>query len=202
MSKRGSTTYQSSLKKDKQKTIQQKILTSNAIVNNEFKTTTASYDGRAINTYSTARKPSTKNKETPFYTPTIPAIQNRQSKLTITTELPITTTLATNTDEVKHAMEMIESLKELDIDAMTSEAEKYLGQRPGLEVPPSSGPSALHSLALYFATNDSITTKRQIPLTGTSPQPNPTDPSEEEETSEASTVGITSVFLSDKTVNE
>ena len=102
--------------------------------------------------------------------------------------------------EVKHAMEMIESLKELDIDAMTTDAEKYLGQRPGLEVPPSSGPSALHSLALYFATNDSITTKRQIPLAGTSVQP--TNPSEEEETSEASTVGITSVFLSDKTVNE
>ena len=96
-------------------------------------------------------------------------------------------------------MEMMETLKDLDIDAMTSEAEKYVGQRAGLEVPPSSGPSALHSLALYFATNDSIAIKRQT--TGASQQP--TSPTiENDEATEASTVGITSVFLSDKTVME
>lgn len=91
--------------------------------------------------YTTARKPSTKAKDKPFYTPTIPTVTNKATSET----LQVIPTLATVSGAAKHAMEMMKTLQELEI------SETVVVNRPGLEVPPSSGPNALHSLALYFA---------------------------------------------------
>ncbi|KAG5681443.1 hypothetical protein PVAND_010879 [Polypedilum vanderplanki] len=182
---RGSTTYASSLKATENKEpVRSRVQASNSVVsnnNNNIKTTTPSYDSQKISTYTTARKPSAKTKETPFYTPTIPTIRETQPALTTlssTTPTPEVATKPTNSEIVKHALEMMESLKELDMeDVIPTEAEKYMGNRVGLEVPPSSGPNALHSLALYFANGDTNNTKRMIQLQN----------------------GISSVFLSNKT---
>ena len=168
VTKRGSTTYQSSLKEAENKeTIRSRIQSSNSLINGDLKTSTVSYDTtQKVNTYSTARRPNAKTKETPFYTPTIPTIRETSTAapVTITTTIaPETTTIPTNSEIVKHALEMMESLKDLEIDsAIPTEIERYMGQRSGLEVPPSSGPNALHSLALYFANGDVNNTKRMI----------------------------------------
>ena len=198
IARRGSTTYQSSLKtEDSQKSFQSRIETANSVINNDYKSTTVSYDAQKINTYSTARRSNVKTKETPFYTPTIPTIINKDptstiSTTTTTTEIP-TSTRATNTEIVQHALDMMESLKDLDIQSIIgNEAEKYSGQRAGLEVPPSSGPNALHSLALYFANSDNNNTKRALNATAgnlLSPRQGRID-------------DIASVFLSDKTVTK
>lgn len=184
VTRRGSTTYQSSLKTQNEKDIiASRLEVANSLLNNDFKSTTQSYDSQKINTYSTARKPNGKTKETPFYTPTIPTVRETTPAIISTTQSPSTTTtttpapttttsipievstIPTNSEIVKHALEMMESLKDLDIEGvMKEEAEKYMGQREGLEVPPSSGPSALHSLALYFANGDNNNTKRMIGL--------------------------------------
>lgn len=198
IARRGSTTYQSSLKTEGNgKTFQNRIDTANSVINNVYRTTTVSYDAQKINTYSTARRSNLKTKETPFYTPTIPTSFNRTPSSTIfitstTTEIP-TSTKATNTEIVQHALDMMESLKELDIQSLIGEeAEKYSGQRAGLEVPPSSGPNALHSLALYFANNDNNNTKRALdPSAGNSFLPR-----------QGRIDDIASVFLSDKTVTK
>lgn len=193
--KRGSTTYQSSLKSSESKdVIRNRVQTVNSVANDDVKTSTVSYDTtQKLNTYSTARKPNGKTKETPFYTPTIPTIRETTTSTTIatpttvTTTVPETTTKATDTEIVKHALEMMESLKELDIEsAIPEDTEKYMGTRPGLEVPPSSGPNALHTLALYFANGDTNNTKRMI----------------EAANAKFNKQGISSVFLSDKTVTK
>lgn len=189
VTRRGSTTYQSSLKANENKeTVRSRIQAANSLDGKDFKATTPSYDSQKINTYSTARKPNGKTKETPFYTPTIPTVRENGSSTTLnqptTTNAPETATQATNSEIVKHALEMMESLKGLDINP--AEAERYMGQRSGLEVPPSSGPNALHSLALYFANGDTNNTKRMT----------------EEQKARMAKQGIASVFLSDKTVTK
>lgn len=194
VTRRGSTTYQSSLKASEvqNQSVASRIQVVSSIVTSDFKTTTPSYDSQKVNTYSTARKPNAKTKETPFYTPTIPTFRETPSTTTTpipvtTTELPEVSTKPTNSEIVQHAMEMMESLKDIDLGSVIpAEAEKYMGMRVGLEVPPSSGPSALHSLALYFANGDINNTKRMT----------------EEETIQAFAQGINSVFLSDKTVTK
>jgi len=193
-SRRGSTTYASSLKAvgEKTESVRSRVQTVNSVVNNNnnLKSTTPGYDSQKINTYTTARKPNGKTKETPFYTPTIPTIQTTTAKIlstenpptTVTTPVPETSTNPTNSEIVKHALEMMESLKDLDMeDVIPTEAERYMGQRLGLEVPPSSGPNALHSLALYFANTDVNNTKRMT------------------KEQAAQLKGISSVFLSNKT---
>ncbi|XP_062564360.1 mucin-2 [Armigeres subalbatus] len=98
--------------------------------------------------YTTARKPSTKAKDKPFYTPTIPTVTNKASSAEQTTAaIP---TSATVSGAAEHAMEMMKTLQELEI------SEPVVENRPGVEVPPSSGPNALHSLALYFADDSAI----------------------------------------------
>jgi hypothetical protein len=206
--RRGSTTYQSSLlgsataKGQQKQTIQNKIqISSNTIVNNEFKTTTPTYDGQKVNTYSTARRPQAKTRETPYYTPTIPTLINRQPKQSdlVSTEETVTTTAAINSEVEKHALEMMEILKELDVDSvlkMKEEEKEDFGSRSGIEVPPSSGPNALHSLALYFANTDTNNIKRMTSLT--TPEPSPT----EEISKETSVPDIASVFLSNHTVSK
>ncbi|XP_065078413.1 mucin-3B isoform X2 [Ochlerotatus camptorhynchus] len=96
--------------------------------------------------YTTARKPSTNAKDKPFYTPTIPTVTNKATSET----LQAIPTSATVSGAAKHAMEMMKTLQELEI------SETMLVNRPGVEVPPSSGPNALHSLALYFANDLSL----------------------------------------------
>lgn len=197
---RGSTTYASSLKAAANSDVVRSRVQSNvnSLVNgNNLKSSTPSYDSQKINTYTMARKPNGgKTKETPFYTPTIPTVRDTQTTTaSFSTSTPIkvisttsTTTIApeistkpTNSEIVKHALEMMESLKSLDMeDVIPTEAERYMGQRLGLEVPPSSGPYALHSLALYFANGDTNNTKRMTQLAN----------------------GITSVFLSNKTITQ
>lgn len=199
VTRRGSTTYQSSLKASEEKeSVVSRIQTVNSAVNDDVKTTTPSYDAQKVNTYSTARKSNGKTKETPFYTPTIPTIRETVSTTTTTTTTspPITTTSApppesstkaTNSEIVKHALEMMESLKELEMGSeIPSEPERYSGQRAGFEVPPSSGPNALNALALYFANGDGNNTKRMIDL----------------QNARFINQGISSVFLSDKTVTK
>nr|XP_019535307.2 mucin-5AC-like isoform X2 [Aedes albopictus] len=100
--------------------------------------------------YTTARKPSTKAKDKPFYTPTIPTVTNRASSTEQTT--PFAPTSATISGAAEHAMEMMKTLQELDM------SEPVVENRPGVEVPPSSGPNALHSLALYFADDSGANT--------------------------------------------
>jgi hypothetical protein len=192
VTRRGSTTYQSSLKTSEVKSsISSRIQAVNSVVAKTLKTTTPSYESTKINTYSTARKSNGKTKETPFYTPTIPTIRETPTTTTLspttTTEVPETSTKPTNSEIVKHALEMMESLKDLDMaSVIPPEAERYMGMRTGLEVPPSSGPNALHSLALYFANGDTNNTKRMT----------------EEQKALALSQGIASVFLSDKTVTK
>ncbi|CAG9805200.1 unnamed protein product [Chironomus riparius] len=195
-SRRGSTTYASSLKAVSEKTesVRSRVQAVNSVVNNNnnnLKSTTPGYNSQKINTYTTARKPNVKTKDTPFYTPTIPTVQTTTSKI-VTTENPPTTvtttpepetsTKPTTSEIVKHALEMMESLKDLDMeDVIPTEAERYMGQRLGFEVPPSSGPNALHSLALYFANTDVNNTKRMT----------------KEQAAQLN--GISSIFLSNKT---
>lgn len=54
----------------------------------------------------------------------------------------------------EHAVDMLKTLEELEFGNgnPTTEADKILGTRTGLVVPPSAGPNTLHSLAIYFAT--------------------------------------------------
>ncbi|XP_058840351.1 mucin-4-like, partial [Topomyia yanbarensis] len=95
--------------------------------------------------YTTARKLSTKAKDKPFYTPTIPAVTNKVVTENTTPSIQASPTVS---GAVEHALKMMKTLQDLEI------SEIVLENRPGVDVPPSSGPNALHSLALYFA-NDS-----------------------------------------------
>jgi Chitin binding Peritrophin-A domain len=106
-------------------------------------------------------------KEVAFYTPTIPTVNIRRPTILSRKNHPTLTTIATRTTTEasniiknisNHAIEMIKSLENLSID--TKQTEKKLGARPGLEVPPSSGPNALHTLALYFATMDPVANQK------------------------------------------
>ncbi|XP_055619940.1 mucin-2 [Toxorhynchites rutilus septentrionalis] len=92
--------------------------------------------------YTTARKLSTKTKDKPFYTPTIPTVTNR-----IVTEqkTPVNPTIEAVAGASEHAIEMMKTLQNLEMPGLEN--------RSAVEIPPSSGPSVLHSLALYFASN-------------------------------------------------
>ncbi|XP_058462516.1 uncharacterized protein LOC131437285 isoform X2 [Malaya genurostris] len=138
---RGSTTYKTS-------TLNQKSEYKPEI-NNEFRNIKLTRhfppEWSNFSAYSTARKPSTNAKSKPFYTPTIPTVTSKVITENVT---PGVQTSPSISQAVKHAMKMMNTLHELKI------SEVVLENRPGIEVPPSSGPNALHSLALYFA-NDS-----------------------------------------------
>ncbi|EDS41066.1 conserved hypothetical protein [Culex quinquefasciatus] len=97
-----------------------------------------------FNVYTTARKPITKSKDKPYYTPTIPTITNKA----LAEQTTSATSAVPSSDAAEHAMEMMKTLQNLDFP------EPVQDFRTGIEVPPSSGPNVLHSLALYFA-NDS-----------------------------------------------
>lgn len=129
-------------------------------------TTQAPIDVRTSGKYSTARRLET-SRTTPFYTPTIPTIASR-FEATATTQKPIVVTQPTSTttgestpisleknpiNVSEHAMEMMKTLQELEMVSSTlaTPNDSDLSSRLGLNIPPSSGPDALHSLAVYFA---------------------------------------------------
>lgn len=107
------------------------------------------------------------SRTTPFYTPTVPTIlSNRISATERTTfgtteNLPTASPLAVS----EHAMEMMKTLQELKLDTTVqptaSSDNDYDRLRPGLVIPPSSGPDALNALAIFYATaNDNLASNR------------------------------------------
>uniref|UniRef100_A0A1B0CP11 Chitin-binding type-2 domain-containing protein n=2 Tax=Lutzomyia longipalpis TaxID=7200 RepID=A0A1B0CP11_LUTLO len=157
-------------------------------------TTQAPIDSRKVNKYTTARRLES-SRTTPYYTPTVPTVSSRSQfeparQVSTVSPAPSSTTAASPVSleenpihvpeietEREHAMEMMKTLKELEMVTSSptaptpAEAEKSnIGQRVGLQIPPSSGPDTLHSLALYFATAmDNIarnsTTERSVSTT-------------------------------------
>lgn len=120
------------------------------------------------------------SRTTPFYTPTVPTVLPSRTtvsnRVSIKNSTPKSTapTAPSPVSVAEHAMEMMKTLQDLKLDGPTpsTDAEKETGGRPGLIIPPSSGPETLHSLALYFATavdnltNQSLeatTNKAEIP---------------------------------------
>uniref|UniRef100_A0A1B0EYY9 Uncharacterized protein n=1 Tax=Phlebotomus papatasi TaxID=29031 RepID=A0A1B0EYY9_PHLPP len=155
--------------------------TPNSIQDEAKYTTQPPIDSRKPNKYTTARRLES-SRTTPYYTPTVPTVSSRTQfdARQLSTLSPPTAPSAPTAPaslqqnpihvpeaetEREHAMEIMKTLKELDLVTSTptiptpSEAEKSnVGQRLGLQIPPSSGPETLHSLALYFATAmDNIT---------------------------------------------
>lgn len=145
-------------------------------------TTQAPIDTRTNGKYSTARRLET-SRTTPFYTPTIPTIASRFEPIATTSQRPpivVTqqSTLITAADSgppspplsleknpinvSEHAMEMMKTLQELEMAGSTSAtpSDSDLSTRLGLNIPPSSGPDALHSLAVYFANAMDNSTKQ------------------------------------------
>ncbi|GAB0098535.1 Chitin binding domain [Sergentomyia squamirostris] len=163
--------------------------TANSIIDEGKYTTQPPIDNRKINKYTTARRLES-SRTTPYYTPTVPTVSSRSlfdSARQVSTVTPLSPTTTTSPPislqqnpihvpeaetEREHAMEMMKTLQELDLVTSTptiptpAETEKTnVGQRLGLQIPPSSGPETLHSLALYFATamdnlQRNITTER------------------------------------------
>lgn len=103
------------------------------------------------------------SRTTPFYTPTIPTI--------ITSRYTAAPTVTLNADEnlptpsplsvSEHAIEMMKTLQELKLDTTVEPTQSSDGEyeklRPGLVIPPSSGPDALNALAIFYATaNDNL----------------------------------------------
>lgn len=205
-SRRGSITYNSQEKKQ------------NLIRSDVKSTSPPSPDFQRINTHTTARRiDTTKNRDIPFYTPTIPTILNKITIDELTTKAPVPTQSSSSPKE--HAIEMMKTLQHLEFNTANpiSDAEKYLGgQRSGLSIPPSSGPETLHTLALYFATavedmstkfpelstNFPIISTTNAPTTveikTTTVEPITTNADLEKETQSA----ITSALLSEKTVTK
>lgn len=132
--------------------------TSNSLVPEDIKPTTSSVIIRHPSTYTTARRLET-SRTTPFYTPTVPSIPSLiyrapTVKANVETQTAIPTTPSTPSVS-EHAMEMIRTIHELHLDnprPTMESARPVANARPGLLIPPSSGPDTLHSLALYFAT--------------------------------------------------
>lgn len=107
------------------------------------------------------------SRTTPFYTPTVPTILNSRFSATerttfgTTENLPTASPLAVS----EHAMEMMKTLQELKLDTTiqptASSDNEYNRLRPGLDIPPSSGPDALNALAIFYATaNDNLASNR------------------------------------------
>lgn len=69
----------------------------------------------------------------------------------------------------EHAVDMLKTLEELDFGNAdpNTDADKTLGTRTGLVVPPSAGPNTLHSLAIYFATAVDNLVSTPVPTTVT-----------------------------------
>lgn len=119
---------------------------------------------------TTARYETTRT--TPFYTPTVPSVG---------TPRPITRNrlqearpTVSSVKVAEHAMEMMQTIHDLKLDASAEQAnnDKEYSPRSGLVIPPSSGPETLHSLALYFATAvDSLVTKPMPETTTVLPIP-------------------------------
>lgn len=99
---------------------------------------------------------------TPFYTPTVPTVMSSRS-----TQKPSTTTTTSTESSVpppapasvsEHAIEMMKTLQELKLDTTVpppsadGDDAEYERLRPGLVIPPSSGPDALNALAIFYAT--------------------------------------------------
>lgn len=184
--RRGSTTYQQTLhtispRHQRKQNIANQFITyttPNSIGVADGKTTAAPTFRRRPSTYTTARKIES-SRTTPFYTPTVPSIIARPSPAFTNSAQDISTqhTLQStdNTQAVsEHAEEMIKTLHELNLNTVvapppaepTAAKESVSGQRPGLIIPPSSGPDTLHSLALYFATAvDNLVTKPETTTT-------------------------------------
>lgn len=109
----------------------------------------------------------TSRTTTPFYTPTIPTIissrytATEKSTFASTESLPSPSPLSVS----EHAMEMMKTLQELKLDTTippTAAADgEYERLRPGLVIPPSSGPDALNALAIFYATaNDNLASNK------------------------------------------
>ncbi|KAG4072117.1 hypothetical protein HA402_015616 [Bradysia odoriphaga] len=182
-SRRGSVSYQSqgvSSRQERKQNIHSSP-TSNSLVPDDAKPTISSVIGRHPSTYTTARRLET-SRTTPFYTPTVPSIPSLvyRAPTSQTSIDPQTTTASATTTSTpsvsEHAMEMIRTIHELHLDnpRPTIESDRpVLSARPGLIIPPSSGPDTLHSLALYFATavdnlmtNPDNQTTTSVPLRG------------------------------------
>lgn len=135
----------------------------NSDTKQQFLTTPNAFNAndRGSSTYVTAKRTQT-SRTTPYYTPTVPTIIRKPSTTYQAPKRPSTTE---TTPSSEHAIEMIRTLHELNVD--TSDAEKYMTvSHPGLIIPPSSGPDTLHSLALYFATAvDNLVTQNQSTTT-------------------------------------
>lgn len=113
-----------------------------------------SEDKRKSATYTTARRIQT-SRTTPYYTPTVPSIIQRPSTAPQSPRSAFQETVTTTetAPASEHAIEMMRTLHELNLDTMESgNTLKYPQDSSSLVVPPSSGPDTLHSLALYFAT--------------------------------------------------
>lgn len=151
-------------------------------------TTQAPIDVRTSGKYSTARRLET-SRTTPFYTPTIPTIATRfegtattttsqrppivvtqtSTESTPTAATPSTTPVSLEKNPInvaEHAMEMMKTLQELELAGSSSTSatpnDSDLSSRLGLNIPPSSGPDALHSLAVYFANAMDNATKTAV----------------------------------------
>lgn len=156
-------------------------------------TTQAPIDVRTSGKYSTARRLET-SRTTPFYTPTIPTIATRFEGTATTSSSPAVVVTKPSTpisnagpttsptplsleknpiNVSEHAIEMMKTLQELEMVSSTlaTPNDPDLGPRLGLNIPPSSGPDALHSLAVYFANameNSTKTVEQQASNTNSS----------------------------------
>lgn len=155
--RRGSTNYQNRGTPSRQERKQNihSSPTPNSLALDEVKSTISTVIGRHPSTYTTARRLET-SRTTPFYTPTVPSIPSLVYRAPTESQTAIPSTPSTPSVS-EHAMEMIRTIHELHLDnphpRPTIASERpILSARPGLNIPPSSGPDTLHSLALYFAT--------------------------------------------------
>ncbi|XP_048512385.1 mucin-5AC isoform X2 [Athalia rosae] len=140
---------------------------------NTFEATFGSKNGKVAPTlgpyvpftrnYAYTTTTTTSTRKPPVYTATVPTIPaNRKfngittTTTTTTTETPAyfttpnPTSVKNSQAEREHAIDMLQSLRELEGTPSTDDNQN--GSRAGLNIPPSSGPSTLHTLALYFAT--------------------------------------------------
>lgn len=193
-SRRGTTTFQNQNSRQERNDFivsTQQFTTPNSIIESSKK----------ASTYTTARRLHT-SRTTPFYTPTVPSILYRPSTLQqLTSASPIDAITTERTPSSEHAIEMIRTLQELNLDAplATAETERnIIGQRAGSVVAPSSGPDTLHSLALYFATAvDNLVTKSE----STTSEPK-LRAEKSLDVSVGNVTNLTATLLSNKTINK
>lgn len=166
-SNRGTTKYKNNVKQHNQ--------SSNQFIINVADTTVGTTSpplirNRGNNGQVTARYETTRT--TPYYTPTVPSIP--ASRPTARSRFQDARPTTSSTKVAEHAMEMMQTIQELKLNGPAEQAnqEKEYASRSGLNIPPSSGPETLHSLALYFATAvDSLVTKPMPEATTASPIP-------------------------------